>query len=462
MSSLKSGLFKVLIANVINLLIGLVNSFVLPKYLSFESYAMIKTYTLYISYAGLFHLGYLDGMYLRYGGKDFSKLDANDVGTEFKNITFMQFFVAAVVFCFSLTQHSTVLYLFSIGLLLNNLISFYQMLFQATGTFNLYARALNYSKLIEFSLNMCLVFLLCLDNYILYIGNHIITAAVVLSYLGLALSRKCAYLRSGHFDFQRFKENISTGFILMLGNLSNNFFTAIDRWFVKILMTAKDFSIYSFAVTIDALITIFVTPLSITLYNALCLNSDVEYIKKLKRVILIWGFLIIAPAFPAKWILEHFMVKYIDSSELIFMLFATQSIYAIIKGVYVNLYKVRKKQNDYLKQMVLMTVLATGLNAVLFYILKSRLSLAIGTLLTALIWLFICEFHHSTIRFSIKEWLAFGIEMTTFISCGMFLDSLIGLLVYAAVSLAVVLLLLREDFLFLIISAKDFILRRSI
>lgn len=460
--SLKSGLIKVLIANVINLLIGLINSFVLPKYLSFESYAMIKTYMLYISYAGLFHLGYLDGMYLRYGGKDISKLDANDVGTEFKNITLMQFLVAAVVFCFSLTQHSAVLYLFSIGLLLNNLISFYQMLFQATGTFNLYARAINYSKFIEFSLNMCLVFLLCADKYILYIGNNIIAAAVVLSYLGFSLSRKCAFLWNGHLDFQRFKENISTGFILMLGNLSNNFFTAIDRWFVKILMTAKDFSIYSFAVTIDALITVFVTPLAITLYNALCLNSEKEYVKKMKRVILIWGFMIIAPAFPAKWILEHFMVKYVDSGELIFMLFATQAIYAIIKGVYVNLYKVRKKQNDYLKQMILMTVLATVLNAVLFYLLGTRLSLAIGTLLTAFIWLLICEFKNPDIRFSKKEWLGFGIEITTFIACGMTLNPIIGLFVYSFVSLGTVLLLLREDFLFLLSSAKDVMMRRSL
>ena len=40
-----------------------------PEIEKIESYSYIKTYALYISYAGFFHLGYNDGMYLKYGGK---------------------------------------------------------------------------------------------------------------------------------------------------------------------------------------------------------------------------------------------------------------------------------------------------------------------------------------------------------------------------------------------------------
>lgn len=66
---MKKGLAQVLFANIIFLLVGIVSNFLLPKYLSIESYSYIKTYALYISYAGFFHLGYNDGMYLKYGGK---------------------------------------------------------------------------------------------------------------------------------------------------------------------------------------------------------------------------------------------------------------------------------------------------------------------------------------------------------------------------------------------------------
>ena len=45
------------------------NGFFLPKYLSVESYADYKIFILYISYVGILHLGYVDGVYIKYGGK---------------------------------------------------------------------------------------------------------------------------------------------------------------------------------------------------------------------------------------------------------------------------------------------------------------------------------------------------------------------------------------------------------
>lgn len=66
---MKKGLFQILMANIISLVIGVGLSFLVPKYLSIESYAAYKTYALYITYAGFFHFGYADGMYLKYGGK---------------------------------------------------------------------------------------------------------------------------------------------------------------------------------------------------------------------------------------------------------------------------------------------------------------------------------------------------------------------------------------------------------
>lgn len=459
---MKKGLVKVLIANIINLLIGLVNSFILPRYLSVESYAMIKTYTLYIGYAGFFHLGYLDGMYLKYGGKNLNDISADEIGTDFKNITLMQIIVSVLVLAFAFTQNDSVIYAFAIGLLLTNIISFYQMLFQASGEFALYSKTLNYRQVLIVLLNLALLFLVKTDEHIFYIGIRILVAALILFYLGIVLAKRSQYLKRGKLSLKRFKENISTGFVLMLGNFSSNMFTAIDQWFVKILMTTQDFAAYSFAVTIDSLITVFVTPISITLYNTLCRNSKIEYVEKLKRMTLIWGFMIIAAAFPAKWVLEHFIEKYIDSAELIFMLFATQAMYTVIKGVYVNLYKAQKKQNDYFKQMVIMTIIAAALDGIMYAIFKSRVSLAIGTLITAFVWLVICEVRNPEMRFSTKEWMAFTVEMTTFLVCGYLFSSIMGLVVYAGISIMTVMILMREDFIFMLSSIKDMVLHRTL
>ena len=66
---MKKGLINVMMANIICLIINLLTNFLVPKYVSIESYGMIKTYALYLTYAGFFSMGYNDGMYLKYGGK---------------------------------------------------------------------------------------------------------------------------------------------------------------------------------------------------------------------------------------------------------------------------------------------------------------------------------------------------------------------------------------------------------
>lgn len=66
--NLQRGIVLVFIANLINLIISLMNGFILPKYLSVETYASIRTYQLYGNYIGVLALGYADGLYLKYGG----------------------------------------------------------------------------------------------------------------------------------------------------------------------------------------------------------------------------------------------------------------------------------------------------------------------------------------------------------------------------------------------------------
>ena len=72
--NLKKGIIAILAANIINLIFNLFTNFMLPKFLSIDSYAAIKTFQLYTSYIGIFALGYSDGMYLRYGGKELAKI----------------------------------------------------------------------------------------------------------------------------------------------------------------------------------------------------------------------------------------------------------------------------------------------------------------------------------------------------------------------------------------------------
>lgn len=131
-TSLKKGLMYVLIANFINLGFNLITNFVLPKELSVESYATIKTFQLYVSYAGLFHFGFVDGMYLKYGGKC-SRYQRR----RFKNKSFYTevFEIAVTIICafVAVVLKQEVLVFFALSILPLNLANYFKQLYQATG-----------------------------------------------------------------------------------------------------------------------------------------------------------------------------------------------------------------------------------------------------------------------------------------------------------------------------------------
>lgn len=68
-------ILKVAASNIIVLFSGVLVGFLLPKIIGITDYGYYKTYTLYATYVGMFHFGISDGIYLKYGGKDYSQLD---------------------------------------------------------------------------------------------------------------------------------------------------------------------------------------------------------------------------------------------------------------------------------------------------------------------------------------------------------------------------------------------------
>ena len=86
-----SGGFKKIVANfsyvvLSNLLTVIVSSLVvliLPKIMGVEEYGYWQLYIFYLSYAGFVHLGWVDGIYLRYGGLEYDDLDKEKFFSQF-------------------------------------------------------------------------------------------------------------------------------------------------------------------------------------------------------------------------------------------------------------------------------------------------------------------------------------------------------------------------------------------
>ncbi len=440
---MKKGIIQLLLANMVYLLISILNSFLLPKFLSVDTYAVIKTYTLYIGYAGFLSLGYADGMYLRYGGGDIERIEKNEFGSNFKSYVILELAVSAICLIVAVLVKDFVFMAFAFGSLFVNIIGYYKNLYQAVGEYRLYGKALNYQTIFMFILNILLMFALKSDNSGYYVAIQVFTAFLVMIYLTVMLNRRTSLLHSGKPSLKQIWDNVSSGFVLMLGNFSSSIFTSIDRWFVKFLMNSICFAQYSFAVSLENIVNVFVTPITISLYNVFCVNRADEYVRKIKRMVLLWGCVIIAAAFPVKFVVIRLLPNYIDALAIIFPLFAAQAFYAVIKGIHVNIYKAEKKQKKYFILMFVMVAVAVVTNIVFYLIFKSVWSFALATFATAAIWFIYCEIETKTLRLSINEYLTIICVMMGYFFAASLGSAVIGLGVYCLVLLASSIIFMR-------------------
>lgn len=442
--NLKKGIILVFLANAINLVISLVNGFVLPKYLSVETYADIKTYQLYANYIAILVLGYSDGLYLSYGGKRFADLGHNVINICRSNLLLFQGIVSAIMIGIACVLRNKILLVTAISIIPVNIAATYKSIFQATGEFKSYSKILNYTSILTFVGSMILLFLFKSDSSLLYI----IWTVAVTYIIWILIERKVIVEYKNPFglqvDLKNLAENIKSGIVLMLGNFSSIFMTSIDRWFVKALLTVQDFAYYSFVVSVENLIAIFITPVVTTMYNYICTTTEIASIRKIKKICLIFSVFLISSAFPAKFILEVYLQKYLPSQYILFILFLTEIFYMLIKGIYVNVYKARKQQNIYFLQLVAVIVVGAVLNGISYLITHSIEGIAFATLATVIIWYVVCCLSVKEILPDWRENVLLIVVVPTFLACGFELPSILGFVVYLLVSIIMSVVLMRD------------------
>ncbi|MBR5317390.1 MAG: hypothetical protein IKU39_05805 [Lachnospiraceae bacterium] len=457
---LKKGIFTVLLANIVNVIFSLATNLLLPKYLSVESYAGIKTFQLYVSYVGILHLGYVDGIYLKYGGKTLGENLDEDFALSLSTIKVFQIVFTSVLFLASLFTKDWIVALFTITILPQNVSNYFKFLYQATGDFKLYGRIMNFSTISTFAINMFLLFLVRTDSYKLYIILYVLLYYVIWIVLEIQFRNNHIIKKTDWFSWRELVLNIKAGFLLTLGNISSMILTSLDRWFVKVLMSTTDFAQYSFAVSIENFLNLAITPVTTTLYNYMCCETSIEKQKKLFRFIIIFATVLPASAFPVKLILENFLQKYIYANKVIFILFAAQMFNIIVKSIFVNLYKVNRQQRRYFIKLVVILIVNFIFNIVFYQFQQIKEAFALGTLFSSLLWFVISvvDFRYYEIKFN--EYFYLFSELVLFLFCGLYFNAIIGCLIYSIATVFMIAVFMNTTLVTLIQKGKEITKKR--
>lgn len=432
--SLKKGIFYVFLANAINLIVSLFSGFVLPKFLSIETYSDIKLFQLYITYIGILHLGFVDGMYLQYGGKEPSNLDFKKLADEFKTFKIFQVIIAILAIIISLLLKNKILLFCSLVIIPINIGAYLRNLYSSIGQFKKYSTLTNINTLLVFIINIFLLFIIKSDNSNFYIIGYIVAYFIYWIILEIECKKFLGKVKS-KANKHYLKNDIQAGFLLMIGNFCNVIFTSIDRLFVKNLLGTIKFAFYSFAVSIENLLGVFITPISVTMYNYFCKHKKIKDILKIKQLVILFSVFVIACIFPAKFIIELWLTKYFDSISVLCILFGAQFISIIIRCIHINQYKALGKQNRYFIIMMLVVGLSILLNIIFYLWNPSMESIAFATLITNILWFIIGEIDFKDYRYKKSEYCYIILELSLFLICGLYLNAVIGGILYLGVSL---------------------------
>lgn len=452
---MKKSLFQIIIANLFYLVVVAGTNFLLPAYTSYGTYAAIKEYTLYMTTCSdLITCGYMQGMYLKYGGREVAALDPADLGRNFFSYLAFQTPISIVVTVVGIILKDPLIISLGISFIISNELKYYQMLYQATGAYKAYGYALNCSRVMVLLAYMLLIFAFKTDNSIFYVFATPLVTIPLLVVMALYLNHKTPFLRYVSVSAREISDNVKLGIILMLGTFVSSFFSSISKWFVNYLMDDVQFAYFSFAVSMENLVVTFMTPVTVSMYNVFCKKPSLKEVRKIKDATLIYAFIIVAGAFPIKLILKHFIPKYLPSIALMVPLFAAQALATIIKGIYVNKYKAEGQQKKYLIQMVIMVVLAFIANVIAYFAFGTILALAIATLVVMILWLLICEIEDKKWHYSWQAYVSLAIMLATYLVTGNMENIYLGCAIYVAVGVGTALIFMRPTVGYLLSSLK--------
>jgi O-antigen/teichoic acid export membrane protein len=413
----------------------LITGFIVPAFLTIEQYAYLKTFALVLSFVGVFHFGFTDGVYLKYGGKYLKDIDLRIINIERIFFISFQVLIALIILIAGLILNEPIIIGISAATLPYNLLSYYQLFYQSVGQFNIYSWIKLTVPLFILISNLLLIFIIKSSNYLYFITGEIASYILVVLFIELTHSHKI-----GKFNIKEclsmLSDNFKVGFAIMMGNLALIVFSTLGRWVVKIWMSDADFAYFSFASSMMQVITVVISSIALTFYPYLSRISQVKDFSRLKIQLIITGVFLSSSYFALKFIVMNFIPKYLDSLSILGFLFASLPAYIVVNALYINLYKVNKDGRKYINVILINLAGALFVTLIAVVIYNSPISVAIASTIAYYFWMYYASRDFKELKPDFKETAFVFFYLLIFFGASLFPNPIIGILVFLLLFIA--------------------------
>jgi len=380
-------------AQLISMLMSMLLSLVLPKFLGVEQYAYWQLFILYSGYVGFFHFGLSDGLYLRYGGVNRSEMNKDLIGSQFRFMIIWQVAISILIVLFIpfIIHDDSRLFVWivtAIFLVIANATWCMGFIFQAANETRIYSIATIISKLLAV-LFIIMLFLFKIYDFKLYIVAYVLAQLISSLY---CLFKGKEFVLSKWVSLKTLlyetRKNISIGIKLTFANIASSLILGTGKIFVDHFWGINSFGVLSLSISLVNFILQFISQASMVFFPELRQSDEKKQYKIYNSLdnllgILLCGALIFYS--PCCWLVSNWLPSYADSLTYLAIILPICVFDGKMQLLYSTFMKVYRKEKSLLILNVGSCILCVLLCFFLTFVIKSIIAVAFAMLIAIVV-----------------------------------------------------------------------------
>lgn len=335
----------VIISNLLTVLVSSIVVLILPKIMGIEEYGYWQLYIFYLAYVGFLHFGWVDGIYLRYGGLEYDELDKETFFSQFLLLLIYLTIIAIVLLVgiplFVKDSNSQFVYnLLVLTMWVTNLRFLFIYILQMTNRLKESSYIISSDRLLY--LLLLLVFILFgARNFQVMVYADFLGRLFSLGY-GIYLCRDIVLNSLSNFKWALSEvfSNISVGINLMLSNIASMLIIGTVRIGIQRVWDIATFGKVSLTLSISNLMMTFINAVGLVIFPLLK-RTKKENLPKiydgLRNSLMLLMFGVLLLYYPLRLILNQWLPAYRDSLTFMALIFP-MSVYEGKMALLINTY----------------------------------------------------------------------------------------------------------------------------
>lgn len=371
------------LANVISMVVSVITTLVVPKFFGndIDQFGYYQIFIFYVGYIGFFHFGWCDGLYLRDGGKSYSKLNKNLYSIQFRLLILLEILLAIVLVLYSRyfkgnDEISFIIVMIAINLMLVIPQTMLSYIFQTTNRIREYSFITIISR-VAYGIILVVIFMFGYKDYRLIVVGYNLSFLFSLL-LCMYYSRDIIFAIPLHIrdGISEAIINIRVGSKLMISNVASLLITGIVRWGIQLGWSVEVYGKISLALSMTNIVLVLINAVSLVMYPTLKQESESRLIsvyKIINKILMVILLGVLTLYYPMKILLSLWLPQYSESLSYMALLFPL-CVYSTKRNILVTTYMKVFRYEKVIMLInlfcVVIALITTGISVFIFHNLE--------------------------------------------------------------------------------------------